>query len=99
MKVSWDVKEVQSQHSDYVDHVLRQLQAFNQSLARRAAIVPMPADLTRLIWTLAAKVMRAYGTWNLGRSNKREYFLTIVFVVSQGCEVSHRYTGTLAGVF
>jgi Protein of unknown function C-terminus (DUF2451) len=54
--VSWDVKEVQSQHSDYVDYLLRQLQAFSQHLARAAAVVPITAELHRLLWTLAAKV-------------------------------------------
>ena len=62
-QVSWDVKEVQSQHSDYVDHLLRQLQSFSQSLARTAASVPVPADLTRLLWTLAAKVIFSQRTY------------------------------------
>jgi hypothetical protein len=58
--VSWDVKEVQSQHSDYVDYLLRQLQAFGQSLACAAAAVPITAELYRLLWTLAAKVGRKF---------------------------------------
>jgi hypothetical protein len=54
--VSWDVKEVQSQHSDYVDFLLRQLQSFSQQVGRTAAAVPLTADLHRLLWTLAVKI-------------------------------------------
>ncbi len=50
------MKEVQSQHSDYVDFLLRQLQSFSQQVGRTAAAVPLTADLHRLLWTLAVKI-------------------------------------------
>lgn len=52
--VRWDVREILSQHSPYVDHLLRELQTFSmrmQEVAKnRLRINPLPSDAHNLLW-------------------------------------------------
>ena len=49
-KVSWDLKDVVSQHSHYVDHLLDQLELFSKNLTKLSLEIPIPKDLQRSLW-------------------------------------------------
>jgi len=53
-RVAWDIREVHSQHSPYVDHLLRDLQVMSSRLASTS--VSLSKDVKSVIWTLATQV-------------------------------------------
>ena len=55
-RVAWDLREVSTQHSPYVDHWLRELEQFAQRVARLAAVVAVPHHLEQLLWRQVVRV-------------------------------------------
>ena len=55
-KVSWDLKDVVSQHSQYVDEFLNTLELFSKQLARLATEVPVSKNLQDNLWEIATLV-------------------------------------------
>lgn len=53
-KVAWDIKDVKSQHSQYVEVMLKEIQVFSGRLdeIRRAAQTAMTSDVRRVLWEL-----------------------------------------------
>ncbi|KAJ9592435.1 hypothetical protein L9F63_015851 [Diploptera punctata] len=49
-KVNWEVREVMSQHSQYVDILLRELQIFSMRLEDVAMRVPIPREVYITLW-------------------------------------------------
>nr|CAD7591027.1 unnamed protein product [Timema genevievae] len=49
-KVNWEVKEVMSQHSQYVDNLLRDLQIFSMRLEEVSCRVPLSPDILNILW-------------------------------------------------
>ncbi|XP_069681255.1 syndetin isoform X2 [Periplaneta americana] len=49
-KVNWEVKEVMSQHSQYVDILLRELQVFSMRLEEVAMRIPIPREVYITLW-------------------------------------------------
>ncbi|XP_065333095.1 syndetin [Cloeon dipterum] len=49
-KVNWEVRDVMSQHSAYVDFILRELQIFSMRLAEISKRVPIPKATKILLW-------------------------------------------------
>ena len=58
-RVAWDLREVSTQHSPYVDHWLKELEQFSQKVARLAAVVAVPATLEQLLWRQVVRVAAA----------------------------------------
>lgn len=56
-RVSWDIREVHSQHSPYVDHLLRDLQVMSSRLG--SSPVPLSMEVKGVIWSLATRVASA----------------------------------------
>ena len=52
-KIKWDLKEVRSQHSEYVDLLVKLFHDFSQRLDQLAGIVPLEPDVRTCIWSLA----------------------------------------------
>ncbi|KAF8795632.1 Syndetin like protein [Argiope bruennichi] len=48
--VKWDVNEIMSQHSSYVDILLRELQVFSMRLSEVSRRVPVPKEAYDLLW-------------------------------------------------
>ena len=55
-KVSWDLKDVVSQHSQYVDEFLSTLELFSKQLAQLATEVPVSKNLQNNLWEIATLV-------------------------------------------
>ena len=55
-RVSWDLKDVVSQHSEYVDHLLLQLQSFSGELSKLSFDIPISAGLIEKLWETASLV-------------------------------------------
>ncbi|KAH7726604.1 Protein VESA-1 [Aphelenchoides avenae] len=51
-QVNWDINEIQSQHSPYVDFLFRELAVFSERLARSADLAHISPDVNNIIWTL-----------------------------------------------
>ncbi|KAK7862939.1 hypothetical protein R5R35_004896 [Gryllus longicercus] len=49
-RVDWEVKNVMSQHSQYVDILLRELQIFSMRLEGIVAHVPIPREVYNILW-------------------------------------------------
>lgn len=49
-KVRWDVHEIMSQHSYYVDVLVRELQVFLMRLSEVAKQIPIPKAATEILW-------------------------------------------------
>ncbi|PNF39556.1 Syndetin [Cryptotermes secundus] len=49
-KVNWEVKEVMSQHSKYVDILLRELQIFSMRLEEVVLRIPIPQEVYLILW-------------------------------------------------
>jgi len=54
-KIKWDLKEVRSQHSDYVDTLIHLFQQFKVKLDHLAGAVPLDTQVRQHIWNLAFK--------------------------------------------
>ncbi|XP_046985077.1 syndetin [Schistocerca americana] len=50
-KVNWEVKDVMSQHSDYVDALMMELKTFFSQLESVAAIVPLSPEVNKVLWS------------------------------------------------
>lgn len=48
--VKWDIKDIMSQHSTYVDNLLRMMQVFSMRLAEVGKIVPIPTEAYNILW-------------------------------------------------
>ncbi|GBM77752.1 Syndetin [Araneus ventricosus] len=48
--VKWDVNEIMSQHSSYVDILLRELQIFSMRLSEVSRKIPVPKEAYDLLW-------------------------------------------------
>ncbi|PRD25485.1 UNVERIFIED_CONTAM: Syndetin [Trichonephila clavipes] len=48
--VKWDVNEIMSQHSSYVDILLRELQVFSMRLSEVSRKIPVPREAYDLLW-------------------------------------------------
>jgi len=55
-KVSWDLRDVVSQHSPYVDQLLHQLQVFSSRMVKLGLVVPIPTHLQQVLWEEATRV-------------------------------------------
>jgi len=55
-KVSWDLRDVVSQHSSYVDQLLHQLQVFSSRMVKLGLLVPIPSHLQEVLWDQATRV-------------------------------------------
>ena len=55
-KVSWDLKDVVSQHSHYVDHLLDQLEIFSKKLSKLSLDIPVSKNLQQSLWETATLV-------------------------------------------
>jgi hypothetical protein len=55
-RVAWDIREVSTQHSAYVDHWLRELALFSGRLAKVATMVTVTPALGLLLWRQAVRV-------------------------------------------
>jgi len=55
-KVSWDLKDVVSQHSHYVDHLLDQLYMFSKHMSKLGLDIPVSKHLQKNIWEIATLV-------------------------------------------
>jgi len=55
-RVSWDIKEVSTQHSPYVDQLLRELSIFSQRVIKVASMVSVSDHLSSLLWRQAVRV-------------------------------------------
>jgi hypothetical protein len=49
-KVNWEVKDLASQHSNYVDVLLRALQVFSMRVSAISDIVPINDAVHSIIW-------------------------------------------------
>ncbi|XP_065053173.1 syndetin-like isoform X2 [Rhopilema esculentum] len=49
--VRWDIKEIMSQHSRYVDDLIREFQLLSNSLNSTSSLVPIPEEVNVIIWT------------------------------------------------
>ena len=56
-KVAWDLREVSTQHSPYVELWLQQLSTFSRRLTKLAALVTVPPDLATVLWTQVVRVV------------------------------------------
>lgn len=54
-QVNWEVRNVMSQHSQYVDHIVRDLQVFSMRLDQVAHTVKISSDVHRILWSAVAK--------------------------------------------
>lgn len=54
--VRWDVNEIMSQHSSYVDILLRELQVFSMRLSEVSKRVPVPKEAYDLLWEHCIKL-------------------------------------------
>ncbi|OQV16817.1 Syndetin [Hypsibius exemplaris] len=52
-EVQWDIKDLASQHSEYVDHLLKELEGFHQVIRRTAKTTAIPKEALDGLWTLA----------------------------------------------
>ncbi|XP_054713927.1 syndetin-like [Uloborus diversus] len=48
--VKWDINEIMSQHSSYVDILLRELQVFSMRLSEVSKRIPVPKEAYDLLW-------------------------------------------------
>jgi len=55
-KVSWDLRDVVSQHSPYVDQLLHHLQVFSSRVGKLGMLVPIPPHLQKVLWEQATRV-------------------------------------------
>jgi len=55
-KVSWDLRDVVSQHSHYVDQLVHQLQLFSSRMVKIGLQVPIPTFLQEVLWEQATRV-------------------------------------------
>jgi len=55
-KVSWDLRDVVSQHSPYVDKLLHNLQVFSSLITKQGLLVPIPLNLQEVLWEQATRV-------------------------------------------
>jgi len=55
-KVSWDLRDVVSQHSPYVDKLLHNLQVFSSLMTKQGLLVPIPSNLQEVLWEQATRV-------------------------------------------
>eukprot|EP00794_Sanderia_malayensis_P003270 gene3270-3751_t len=49
--VKWDIKEIMSQHSSYVDNLTREFQLFSDKVTSVSRNVPVPAEVSCILWT------------------------------------------------
>lgn len=56
-KVNWEVKDVMSQHSSYIDTLLREIQIFTMRMEDVSAKVHIPKDVYRSIWENIAHIV------------------------------------------
>ncbi|KAG8179937.1 hypothetical protein JTE90_025262 [Oedothorax gibbosus] len=54
--VKWDVSEIMSQHSSYVDFLLRELQVFSMRLSEIEKKIPIPKDTSDILWDHCIKL-------------------------------------------
>lgn len=57
--VKWDVKDIMSQHSTYVDALLQELQLFNRRLDTVSKSVPVPTAVRHALWEHVIRVTNA----------------------------------------
>jgi len=55
-RVSWDLRDVVSQHSPYVDQLLHQLQVFSSRVTKIGFVVPISSTLHHTLWEQATRV-------------------------------------------
>ena len=55
-KVAWDLRDVVSQHSHYVDHMLDILEIFSKGIANLGQAIPISKTLLDVLWETAALV-------------------------------------------
>jgi len=55
-RVSWDLRDVVSQHSSYVDQLLHHLQVFSSRMVKLGLLVPIPSHLQEVLWDQATRV-------------------------------------------
>lgn len=53
-KVNWDIREVKSQHSQYVDVMLRELQIFSIRLQSLSEGMYLEAAILQSLWSMCA---------------------------------------------
>ncbi|GAV02132.1 hypothetical protein RvY_12734 [Ramazzottius varieornatus] len=51
-EMQWDIKHLASHHSEYVDHLLKELEHFNRSLKELSKIATVTKDVSDTLWTL-----------------------------------------------
>ena len=52
-KIKWDIKEVRSQHSEYVDALIQRFNEFSLKFDQLSGIVPIESDVKNKIWSIA----------------------------------------------
>lgn len=55
-RARWDVHEIMSQHSYYVDVLVRELQLFLMRLSEVAKQIPLPPEATEILWEHAIRI-------------------------------------------
>lgn len=55
-RARWDVHEIMSQHSYYVDVLVRELQLFLMRLSEVAKQIPLPSEATEILWEHAIRI-------------------------------------------
>ncbi|KAK9886357.1 hypothetical protein WA026_015875 [Henosepilachna vigintioctopunctata] len=56
-KINWEVKDVMSQHSYYVDVLLKEVHIFNSRLEKVSNKIPIPNVVLRVIWEDVAHII------------------------------------------
>lgn len=69
-RVNWEIKEVSSQHSQYVDFILREMQIFSMRLEEAASHLYISKDVHNTLWE--ALVIVCCNTFVEGFSNARK---------------------------
>ncbi|XP_077513179.1 vacuolar protein sorting 50 isoform X2 [Amblyomma americanum] len=55
-RARWDLHEIMSQHSYYVDVLVRELQLFLMRLSEVAKQIPLPLEVTEILWEHAVRI-------------------------------------------
>lgn len=56
INVKWDVTDIMSQHSSYVDSILREMQVFSMRLGEVSKRVPIPQEVYNILWSHCIRI-------------------------------------------
>ncbi|XP_055337389.1 syndetin-like [Paramacrobiotus metropolitanus] len=68
--VAWDIKDLASQHSEYVDHLLSELDTFNNVIRGIGRSTAIPKETMETLWSLA--ILLANRTFVEGYANAKK---------------------------